>query len=259
MKILSKIKYILLVPFIGIILCVLAWSAADAFSYQALLHERQWITERGLKNKRQWDAAVKWSKLAMRFDPYNPNYPEMLGRLHFWRFFIEDAPIASQQEATSVTNQGMSYLQDSIAMRPTWPRAWASMLQLKSVSGQIDYEFEQIWDKAVELGDWEPEVQRVLLEAGLIHWARSSPLLQQKTVAMFVAMTSKPFSESRAISAVDRIGAWPLVCDVLVDPILTPPRMRQICRELLQQKPIPLQALPAPKEKAIEEGAEIIN
>jgi hypothetical protein len=259
MNILSKIKYLLFVPLIGLILYVLAWSAADAFSYQALLHERQWITERGLKSKRQWDAAVKWSTLAIRFDPYNPNYPEMLGRLHFWRFFIEDAPIASSDEAMSVINQGMSYLQESIAMRPTWPRAWASMLQLKSVGGQVDYEFEQIWDKAVELGDWEPEVQRMLLEAGLIHWSRSSPLLQQKTVSMFVAMTSKPFSEARAISTVERIGAWPLVCDVLVDPLVTPLRMRQACAEVRQQKSIPLQALPVSKKDVTEEKREVAN
>lgn len=237
----SRIKYIVFIPLVGLILCLLAWSAADAFSYQALLHERQWITERGVRSKRQWGAAVKWTKLAIRFDPYNPNYPEMLGRLYFWRFFVGDAPISSRQEALSVTNRGMAYLQDSIDMRPTWPRAWASMLKLKSVSGQVDYEYESLWDKAIELGDWEPEVQRVLLEAGLINWGRSSPALQQKTVSIFVAMTSKRYSEARAIESVDRIGAWPLVCDVLVDPIVTPLRMRQACAEVRQQKPpIPL-------------------
>ena len=78
--VLSKLKYLLFVPLIGLILCALSWSVADAFSYQALLLERKWIFEQGLQDEQEWEAGVKWSKLAMRFDPYNPNYPEMLGR-----------------------------------------------------------------------------------------------------------------------------------------------------------------------------------
>jgi hypothetical protein len=234
MNILLKLKYLLLAPFLGLILYALSLALADAFSYQALLYERKWITEEGMAERREWDAAVGWSKLAMKFDPYNPNYSEMLGRLHFWRFFIGDSPIESYEEAQLVTSEGLNSLRKSIEMRPTWPRAWASIIQLKSIGGQIDYEFEQVWDKAIELGDWEPEVQTILLEAGLIHWGNFNDILRDKTVAMFIAMTSKPFSELRAIRVVDRIGAWPLVCDVLVDPILTPNRMRQACADLLK-------------------------
>jgi hypothetical protein len=236
MNIFSKLKYLILAPFLGLVLYALSMAMADAFSYQALLYERRWITEEGMAERRDWDAAVGWSKLAMKFDPYNPNYSEMLGRLYFWRFFIGDSPIESYEEAQLIANDGLNYLRASIEKRPAWPRAWASIVQLKSVSSQIDYEFEQVWDRAVALGDWEPEVQTILLEAGLIHWGDFNDVLRDKTVSMFVAMTSKPFSELRAIRVVDRIGAWPLVCNVLVDPILTPDRMRQACAGLLKSQ-----------------------
>jgi len=119
-------------------------------------------------------------------------------------------------------------------MRTTWPMAWASLLQLKSIGDQVDYEFEQVWNKAIELGDWESSVQTILLEAGLIHWDVVNEDLRQKTINIFISMTSKPYSELRAIAVVNRLSAWPLVCNVLVDPLLTVGRMHQACRSLGQ-------------------------
>lgn len=236
---LSKLKYLLILPFVILILYALSVAVADAFSHQASQHERRWIEEGGMAEKSDWDAAIGWSKLALKLDPYNPNYPEMIGRLHFWRFFIADSPIESYDEAQAIADEGLVYLRNSVQMRPTWPRAWSSILQLKSVSGQIDYELEQVWDNAVELGDWESGVQSLLLETGLTHWFGFNDSLRAKTLSIFIAMTSKPYSESRAIDVVDSIGAWPLVCNVLVDPILTPDRMRKICADLPEQEQPP--------------------
>lgn len=230
---LAKLKYILLLPVIGLIFLVLSWGLADAFSYQALKYEREWLATGIVAQPQDWDAAIKWSGYAIAFNPYNPNYPEMLGRLHFWRFFVLNNPVQSYEEGQTIVNQGLIPLKKSIEMRPTWPLAWASVLQLKSIGRQVDYEFERAWDRSVELGDWEPAVQSILLEAGLSHWPVFNDSLRQKTVSMFVAMTSKSFSESRAINVVNRLGAWPLVCNVLVDPILISDLMRNRCNELL--------------------------
>jgi hypothetical protein len=235
MKMLVRLRYILLLPLVALILFALSWAIADGFFYQARLYEKGWIKDKQVNNQKDWDAAVKWAQMAIQFNPYNPNYPEMLGRLYFWRFFVVDNEVQSFAEAQSVTNEGLQYLRQSIEMRPTWPLAWASLVELKSIGGQIDYEYEQAWNKSVELGDWEPAVQTKLLKAGLIHWFDSNPILRKKTVDMFVAMTSKPYSERRAIRAVDSLDAWPLVCDVLVDPILTPDAMRTICAKLARE------------------------
>lgn len=64
----------------------------------------------------------------MRFDPYNLNNPEVLGRLHFWWFFVAENPVSSFEEAQFIANEGLGYLQHGINMRPTWLGAWASML-----------------------------------------------------------------------------------------------------------------------------------
>jgi hypothetical protein len=206
------------------------------FFYQALVYEREWISTGTVVDQQDWDAAAGWTKLAMKFNPFNPNYPELLGRLHFWQFFIAGQSISSDEKAQAVANSGLVHLRHAIEMRPTWPLAWASLLKLKSIAGQIDYEFEPVWDKSVELGDWEPGVQTILLEAGLIHWPRFNDVLRKKTVNIFVAMTSKPFSERSAIRVVDRLNAWPLVCDVLVDPIVTPYAMRLACARMLKPR-----------------------
>lgn len=234
MKFLYSLRYLALIPLLLLIVFVLSKGVASVIVDKAFDYERQWSAQGGVNSQAEWDEAIAWANMGMSIDPFNPNYPELAGRLHFWRFFVEDAPIQSFSEAQDVVNAGLPYLRRAIEMRPTWPMAWASLLQLKSIGDQIDYEFEQVWNKAVELGDWEASVQTILLEAGLIHWESFNDVLRQNTVNMFVAMTSKPYSEIRAIAVVERLGAWPLVCDVLVDPILTVGRMQRECRELRQ-------------------------
>jgi hypothetical protein len=234
MNILYKLRYLLLLPIFLLIVFVFSKIIASIVVDEAFSSEREWSAQGGVDTKRDWDDAVSWARLGITLDPLNPNYPELLGRLHFWRFFIQEAPIESFEQAQLVVNAGLIPLRRSIEMRPTWPMAWASLLQLKSIGDQVDYEFEQVWNKAIELGDWESSVQTILLEAGLIHWDGFNDTLKQNTIDIFVAMTRKPYSELRAIAVVDRLGAWPLVCNVLVDPILTVGRMRQACRSLDQ-------------------------
>jgi hypothetical protein len=236
-KVLYKIRYFSLLPLVLLMIFVFSKALAGYIVDSAFEYEREWVAVGGIDKKQDWDDAVASIHLGMKIDPFNPNYPELLGRLHFWRFFVQDAPIESFDEAQSVVNAGLEPLRKSIEMRPTWPMAWASLLQLKSIGDQIDYEFEQVWNKSMELGDWESGVQTVLLEAGLIHWPRFNGVLRNNTINIFVAMTSKPYSELRAIGVVDRLGAWPLVCDVLVDPVLTVGRMRQACAELKRSAP----------------------
>lgn len=232
MNALRKLRYLILLPLLFLIFFVLSKAVASLIVDQAFDYERQWSAQGRVETQKEWDDAIAWASLGMSIDPFNPNYPELIGRLHFWRFFVQDAPIKSFQQAQSVVNAGLPHLRRSIEMRPTWPMAWASLLQLKSIGDQIDYEYEQVWNKAVELGDWEASVQTILLEAGIIHWDGSNDVLRQKTIDMFVAMTSKPYSEMRAVAVIERLRAWPLVCDVLVDPILTVGRMRQECANL---------------------------
>jgi len=232
MNIFYKSRYLLLLPLILLMAFVFSKALAGYVADSAFDYEREWSAQGGVDVRQDWDDAISSVRLAMKIDPFNPNYPELLGRLHFWRFFVQDAPIESFEEAQNIVNAGLEPLRRSIEMRPTWPMAWASLLQLKSIGDQIDYEFEQVWDKSIELGDWEAGVQTILLEAGLIHWPRFNNVLKGKTIDIFVAMTSKPYSELRATRVVDRLGAWPLVCNVLVDPVLTVGHMRQACAEL---------------------------
>jgi hypothetical protein len=234
MNILYKFRYLLLLPILLLIVFVGSKMISGVVIDPAFNYAREWSVQGGVNAKQDWDDAVSRARLGMAIDPLNPNYPELLGRLHFWRFFIQDAPIQSYEQAQLIVNAGLEPLRRSIEMRPTWPMAWASLLQLKSIGDQVDYEFEQVWNKAIDLGDWASSVQTILLEAGLIHWDVVNEDLRQKTINIFISMTSKPYSELKAIAVVNRLSAWPLFCNVLVDPLLTVERMRQACRSLGQ-------------------------
>lgn len=246
MKILSVFKYLLVLPFILLVFFSVLTGVADIMAYQSLRYEKSWLQRGAMVKKIDWEHSVFWSQWAIRFNPYNPNYREIKGRLYFWRFFLNEAPVTSHAEAQAIVNTGLQYFRDSIELRPTWPIAWASLLQLKSMGGQLDYDFEQAWDRSIELGDWEPEVQALLLEASLMHWENLNHRLQEKAIKVLVSMISKPFSEDRGINVVHRQNAWPAICQALVDPMLMTQKVRAICRNVSAKKQPPsLLRLPA--------------
>ncbi len=231
MKIFRKIKYLLLFPIVALIFVVLSWGVADIFAHRLLEQEKEWIFEGSVKNYADWQRGIAWGKWAIKLNPYQARYPEIVGRVYFWRFFIEDKPIESYEQAQTTVNEGAEYLRDAIEKRPTWPANWAYLLRLKSVGRQSDEELEKIWDRAILLGDWEPVVQAILLEAGLIHWSVFDDSMREKVLKIFVEMTSKAFSHPRATNVVDRVGAWPLVCNELVDPVVVTDAIRKSCLE----------------------------
>lgn len=252
MKVLSKLKYLLLVPFIALACIAASWGLADLASRQLIEKEQEWFIEGSVKSYAEWKQATDWGRLAIKLNPYQARFYEEVGRVYFWRFFVEDRQIESFEQSQSVINEGAEYLRKAIEKRPTWPSTWAYLLRLKSIGGQIDPEFVQIWDRTIVLGDWEPIVQMTLLEAGLIHWPILDADLRERVLKIFVEMTSKAYSTQQAMLTVDRVGLWGLVCNELVDPVVVSDAMRTACQQYqqslnenpLEQNPAELPAIP---------------
>jgi hypothetical protein len=107
-------------PFIGLAILVLTFGVADIFALQASGYEDKWKIADAVYEKADWDKAHSSLINAMKLNPYNPDYPEMMGRFYIWRYYIDNAPVISEIEAQNILVDGLEYVHLSIKLRPAW-------------------------------------------------------------------------------------------------------------------------------------------
>lgn len=132
-----KRRYILVPPLLALIALVLSFCVADLFAGTATEYESQWRKEEMVKSIQEWDKAVAALSMAIRLNPWNPHYPEVMGRLYIWRYYIANDPVQSPEHIQRILDEGMSYVQASIAMRPTWQRVHSTKRRLNRAAEDV--------------------------------------------------------------------------------------------------------------------------
>jgi len=217
----SKLKYLLIIPLILLSLWALSWGLSDIFAGQTLRYERSWLkNDHSVDEIDEWNKAKYWATLASSLNASNPDHYEMLGRLYFWRFLVEDSPVTSPEEWGQYLNQGLLNFRSAIERRPTWPETWARLLRLKSITGNLDEEFWYAWDKSQQLGRWETFIQEKLLESGLQHWGVLTNNQQNKVLSVLSDMISKPYSQLTAFALVDIHERFSEICPRVTPELL---------------------------------------
>ncbi|MFT6220813.1 MAG: hypothetical protein ACJA0C_000210 [Candidatus Endobugula sp.] len=116
----NKLKYLCVLPFIALTILALTFGVADIFALQASEYEDKWKIADAVYEKADWDKAHSSLINAMTLNPYNPDYPEMMGRVYIWRYYIDNAPVISEIEAQNILTDGLEYVHLSIKLRPAW-------------------------------------------------------------------------------------------------------------------------------------------
>ena len=137
-----KLRYLLVLPFLVLIVVVSCFGIAELYSEQALAYEDQWREAETIETKKEWDTAVDLLSTAIKLNPYNPSYPETMGRLYIWRYYIGDSPVTSPEEVEAILKEGVAYIDSSIAMRPAWPRIFSTLRKLIRVAEQRSLRFD---------------------------------------------------------------------------------------------------------------------
>lgn len=237
----TKLKYLLVIPFIALMLWALAWGTANVLSHQVTAYEDAWLDRQNIETLAEWQQAVDKMEFVLMLNPYRPEYLEFMGRLYVWRLYIEDKPVESYEEHQQFINTGLDYMRSSIEIRPTWPLTWAFILELKSLGGQLDDEYWAVWERARQLGRWDPTVQAKLLESALVHWDAFDQKHQDSAIGVFWDMLGKQASERTALTMADAFGALPLFCDVTPKERVTP-YLRVGCEQIELEEDIPEEA-----------------
>lgn len=111
--------------------------------------------------------AARTLQMAGRLSPDNPDRHEGLARLALMRAW---RPETADAERADVLRSGLASIRRAIVLRPVSAYSWAIELQLKSELREYDEEFRRALQMTAKLGPWEPELQRVVVAAGLAAW-----------------------------------------------------------------------------------------
>lgn len=253
----SKLKYLLVIPFVALMLWALSWGAANVLSHQVTRYEDAWLDQQSIETLAQWQQAVDLMEWVLTLNPYRPEYLEFMGRLYIWRLYIADAPIQSYEEHQEFINIGLTYLRSAVEKRPVWPLTWAFIVEFKSLGAQLDEEYWAVWKRARELGRWDSTVQAKLLESALIHWEAFDAEHKQGAVEVFWDMLGRPASERTALRMADAFGALPLFCDITPKDKVTV-HMASGCADIEFEKDEP-EVLPQSADGVVSQSANVGN
>jgi hypothetical protein len=143
-------------------LCALSYQAArigsaESTVYDASVEINSWGARRpGLQT---WTWVHDDLARASRNVPADPNAYDFLGMLD-----------SQRTDSSALLAEAESEFRESLRLRPTSPYAWASLVEVKYLQGDIGDEFVNAVLNAAALGPSEPEVQRIVVDYGLAVW-----------------------------------------------------------------------------------------
>lgn len=129
--------------------------------------------------------------------PANPDRYEGLARLALLRAGM---PGTGAAERAGLLQQGLAAIRQAIALRPVSAYGWAIELHLKKELGEYDDEFRQALRMTARLGPWEPELQRIVVDAGLGAWMRLPEAEQAMVMEAMLHGMKRQASAMRAIA-----------------------------------------------------------
>ena len=144
----------------------------------------------------QWTAIRKAYLAALEQNGTNPEYLHKLG-VTYEGLFINSG-VASRNADTD-RRLALDYYRKAVMNRPSWPIYWIDLALVKFRLGEMDREFYQAYDRALQLGQWEPGVIQVAVDIGLYSWPALTTSRRASLLALINAALRQPFSPSQTL------------------------------------------------------------
>ncbi len=128
--------------------------------------------------------ALQNLETSLRYSPRNAWALEMMGaeQLRLAGRYARSGEFLGSINAQTAARSANMRLHQALLERPTTPFIWANLAVSKLLLGEIDAELFQILRWADELGPWEPDVQHIVIEAGLASWPGLEPAQREAVV-----------------------------------------------------------------------------
>lgn len=166
-----------------LLLLLLAFKAgteglSNFYVQSAQLEIERWSKPGQRYRAEDWTRVMQYLGESLRYSPRNPWPLEVMGTLQLRSMSAARDP----QLAVAAARSANVDFRMALVQRPTSPFAWANIALTKLYLDQQDDELIHALQRAEELGPWKPEVQQVVIFAGLTLWNR----LNQAQQAMVV-------------------------------------------------------------------------
>lgn len=204
----SKLTTLIFIP-ISLMLIYVAgsWGLADVYYRPALNEIRSWIFGKNEINDERWEKLKLNLSKAQQLDPSNPYIYENLAIALEGRF----AKVKSgNSNAEAYRQEALAHYLTSASLRPTWPYVWNSIMTVKYRLGEIDDEFFTAFKNAERLGRWEPDIQRMLVDIGLINWLKF-PASERKYLLDIVSRSIEK-QPVKTMEIVNKNGLLDVIC-----------------------------------------------
>jgi len=158
-------------------------AAAAAFGLAAvyrseaatLIEQWYWPEDQAGPPAWAWEQVHRYLWLAGRLAPFDAQILTDLGQLYELR--VGEAPAPG---SNADLDRALGYYRQSLALRPSWPYAWADLALVKITQARLDAEFAFAMQRALTLGPWQTSVQASIAAGGLSVWDQLPATLQTR-------------------------------------------------------------------------------
>ncbi|WP_295456487.1 hypothetical protein [uncultured Thiodictyon sp.] len=209
---------------------ILAWMAARLllaalFAGQTQTFLDDWFAQGGAPSPPAWEVARQAATSAIALFPAaNGAYQERLGLVHSWRY--RGRPFGDLLAAPS-RQAALAAYRAAVAATPLWPRAWTQIAYAKLDLGERDAGFRASLHQAHALGPWRPDINRRIVEIGLIAWGSLDVTTRALTLESARRVAAGSAEDAHWLLGLAKgRGMTLVVCVALPDEIK---RMHRIC------------------------------
>jgi len=142
-------------------------SIADTQAYKAKYLLSKWEKTNDLPVKEEVETALNGVNSALYWEESNTEYMDLKAHILTYKGLLH----WKDRQFSSFTDEAVELYQESTALRPKWPYAWARLALVKAYRGEVDALFSQAMARASKYGPWEPNVLQTMVEAGLFSWS----------------------------------------------------------------------------------------
>lgn len=174
--------YLVIGALLLLVLVSVRWMLADIYAYQSQRIVDRWANGDPVIEA-EWLSAKEYLDSALLQDPSHPDYLEDMAQLYHWTILQQGLSGDKLRRNLAIASD---FYQQAIQRRPAWPYAWANYALAKAQLRDWDDSFRHALRQAIQLGPWEPAVQKAVVEAGLISWRELDSNDQALVVESFI-------------------------------------------------------------------------